>query len=179
MNYCFKHLKTVTAHRMLVLKFCFEAGLYEQGLLHDLSKFTPTEFSEGVKYWVGNESPNNEARRQLGYSLAWMHHKGRNKHHFEYWMDYGINCPTTIKGIDMPKKYIAELICDRVAASMIYNSDNYDDTYPLKYYLRSEPKLWFVSKKTKRDVRFLLKMVAVKGHTKTFRYIKNVYLKGK
>ena len=164
---------------MLVMKFCFEIGLYKQGLLHDLSKYTPEEFLEGCLYWRGTESPNNEARRQMGYSAAWLHHKGRNKHHFDYWIDYGINCKNKLKGIDMPRRYVAELICDRIAASMIYNAGHYDDTYPYQYYKKGEPQLWFVSENTKKHIDFLLKMNAVRGREKTFDYIKNVYLKGK
>ena len=163
---------------MLVMKFCFELGLYRQGLLHDLSKYSPEEFLEGCRYWMGNESPNNEARRQTGRSLAWMHHKGRNKHHFDYWTDYGIDCDTKIKGVDMPKEYIAELICDRIAASMVYNKEKYTDSSPYEYYIKGENQLWFVTENTKNDIRFLLRMLAKKGRPKTFRYIKNVYLKG-
>lgn len=160
------------------MEFCFKCGLYAQGLAHDLSKYSPVEFLEGCKYWSGSESPNNEARREQGCSYAWMHHKGRNKHHFDYWIDYGLNCPTKIKGVDMPRRYIAELVCDRVAASMIYNRGNYDDTFPYKYFKRGEDQLWFVSENTKRDIGFLLTMVAEKGHEKTFKFIKNKYLKG-
>lgn len=179
MNNAVNHFKTITEHKMLVMKFCFQCGLYVQGLAHDLSKYSPVEFFEGARYWSGNESPNNDARKAQGTSYAWLHHKGRNRHHFDYWIDYGINCPTKIKGVDMPKKYIAELICDRVAASMIYNRGKYDDSFPYMYYKRGEDQLWFVSEKTKKDIGFLLTMVAEKGHDKTFEYIKNIYLKGR
>ena len=36
----FKHFMTITKHRFLVLKYCFKAGLYRQGLAHDLSKYS-------------------------------------------------------------------------------------------------------------------------------------------
>ena len=163
---------------MLVMQFCFKCGLYVQGLTHDLSKYSPVEFLEGAKYWSGTESPNNNARRDHGCSYAWMHHKGRNRHHFDYWTDYGMDTPLKIKGVDMPRRYIAELICDRIAASMTYNKEKYNDSFPLEYYRRGEAKLWFVSDNTKRDIEFLLTMVAEKGREKTFKYIKNKYLKG-
>jgi len=163
---------------MLVMKFCFQCGLYAQGLTHDLSKYSPVEFLEGCRYWSGKESPNNAARKELGASYAWMHHKGRNRHHFDYWTDYSMDSPLKIKGIDMPRRYIAELICDRVAASMVYNKGNYDDTFAYKYYKRGEEKLWFVSENTKKDIDFLLSMVAKKGHEAAFKYIKYKYLKG-
>ena len=82
------HFKTITTHKLRVMKYCFRAGLYKQGLLHDLSKYTPVEFLPGVKYYQGNRSPNEMERLEKGYSSAWLHHKGRNRHHLEYWIDY-------------------------------------------------------------------------------------------
>ena len=83
-----KHYKTIRHHKMLVMKNCFRCGLYWQGLTHDLSKLAPVEFWAGAKYWQGTCSPNNAQRQAEGYSAAWLHHKGRNKHHLEYWIDY-------------------------------------------------------------------------------------------
>ena len=45
----FGHLKTVHKHRKYVRKYCFRCGLYKRGLLHDLSKYSPTEFLESIK----------------------------------------------------------------------------------------------------------------------------------
>lgn len=86
-----KHFITITRHRHKVMRLCFKVGLYKQGLLHDLSKYTPSEFIPGVKYFQGNRSPQAKERELFGYSAAWLHHKGRNKHHFEYWVDSGAN----------------------------------------------------------------------------------------
>ena len=77
----FKHFKTVMTHKMYVFLFCKEAGIPWQGIKHDLSKFSPTEFIESVKYYTGTDSPINNCKKVNGYSEAWMHHKGRNKHH--------------------------------------------------------------------------------------------------
>ena len=85
-----EHFKTITHHRHLVRQYCFRLGLYYQGLTHDLSKYSPSEFWRGVKYYQGYRSPNDAERRENGVSLAWLHHKGRNRHHFEYWIDYCI-----------------------------------------------------------------------------------------
>ena len=105
--YIWQHFKTITHHKLLVMRYCFRIGLYRQGLTHDLSKYSFTEFSRGCRYWQGNRSPNNAEREDTGVSLSWLHHKGRNKHHFEYWIDYGIGCDTIIKGVPMPRKYVA------------------------------------------------------------------------
>ena len=86
-----EHLRTINHHKLLVMKGCFKVGLYRQGLMHDLSKYTPSEFLVGCKYYQGNRSPNNAEREATGVSSAWLHHKGRNKHHYEYWIDYSLN----------------------------------------------------------------------------------------
>ena len=82
----FGHLRTINRHRHKVIAHCAKAGILWQGLRHDLSKYSPTEFIPGVKYFQGTRSPNEAERELNGYSLAWMHHKGRNRHHFEYWI---------------------------------------------------------------------------------------------
>lgn len=72
-----QHFKTITRHRLLVMVNCFRIGLIRQGLTHDLSKYSPTEFWTGAKYYQGIRSPNAAEREKKGYSAAWLHHKGR------------------------------------------------------------------------------------------------------
>lgn len=175
--HAFDHLKTISTHKALVARYCFRMGLIRQGLLHDLSKYSPTEFLEGARYWQGNRSPNNAEREDTGVSLAWLHHKGRNRHHFEYWIDYGINCDTIIRGVPIPRKYIAEMIADRISASRVYLGDKYTDRAPLEYFLYGRDRLWFVHEQVKEHLSFLLQMLADKGEDETIRYIREVYLK--
>lgn len=130
------HLKTINHHKRLVMKYCFRVGLYRQGLMHDMSKYSPTEFIVGAKYFQGSQSPNNMERKIRGYSSAWLHHKGRNKHHLEYWIDYDSQGgPMT--GMEMPVKYVVEMFCDRMAASKTYRKGLYRDSDPYDYYMRS------------------------------------------
>ena len=99
------HFKTITRHKILVAKGCFKLGLYYQGIMHDMSKYSPTEFLVGVKYYQGTASPNNAERMEKGISMSWLHHKGRNKHHFEYWIDYSIDKEHPgLVGMKIPKK---------------------------------------------------------------------------
>ena len=131
------HFKTITYHKYLVAQGCFRVGLYRQGLTHDLSKYSPTEFLAGVRYYQGTRSPNNAEREDRGYSTAWMHHKGRNRHHYEYWTDYKLQGPPgTIVPVPMPDRYIAEMIMDRIAACKVYQGKAYTDASPLAYYSR-------------------------------------------
>ena len=129
----FGHLRTVNKHRRMVRKLCFKCGLYWQGLTHDLSKYSPVEFWNGVKYYTGTASPHVGERKEKGYSDAWPHHHNHNKHHGEYWWDIdsnGKSCP-----MPMPDKYFKEMICDRVAASMIYLGKKYTNKSPYDYYM--------------------------------------------
>jgi len=133
----FGHLRTINRHRFCVAVHCFRCGIGFQGLRHDLSKYSPTEFIAGVKYYEGYRSPNELEREETGYWAAWMHHKGRNRHHFEYWTDYN---PVThvMSPVKMPVRYVAEMFCDRVAAGKIYNGKKYTDAEPIKYFLRAK-----------------------------------------
>ena len=174
------HLHTVNSHRRLVRKYCFKLGLYRQGMMHDLSKYSPSEFIPGVKYYQdGHRSPNNAQREDEGVSKAWLHHKGRNKHHFEYWIDYDVEGNSTIlAGMKMPVKYVAEMFCDRVAASRIYNKDKYKDSDPLDYYIKGLGH-YIMHPETDELLHNLLKMLADKGEEYTFAYIKANVLKKK
>ena len=171
------HFKTITRHKLLVMHYCFRAGMYKQGLLHDLSKYEPVEFLVGCKYYQGDRSPNNAEREDTGISKSWLHHKGRNKHHFEYWVDYAPGDEHIINGVPMPRKYIAEMVMDRISASRNYLGDKYDQHQPLDYYLKSKEKLWFIHPKTKRDLEGLLRILNDHGEEVLISYIKNVYLK--
>ena len=131
------HLSTITRHRHKVIAHCARAGILWQGLRHDLSKYSPTEFWQGVKFFDGTHSPTEDERRTLGYSLAWMHHKGRNRHHWEYWTDYSVEEKRYVP-VPMPRRYMAEMICDRIAASKIYNGPKYTDASPLEYLQRGK-----------------------------------------
>ena len=136
------HLRTITRHRRLVRHYCFRLGLYWQGLTHDLSKFSPTEFWRGCKYYQGYRSPNDQERFETGISRAWLHHKGRNLHHFEYWLGYRPQGDGTIHigGGKMPKKFVAEMFCDRIAACRVYQGEKYTDASPYEYYDRARQR---------------------------------------
>ena len=172
------HLHTVNAHRRLVRKYCFKLGIYRQGLMHDLSKYSPSEFIPGVKYYQdGHRSPNNAQREDEGVSKAWLHHKGRNKHHFEYWIDYDVDgSRTVLAGMKMPVKYVAEMFCDRIAASRIYNKEKYKDSDPLDYYIKGLGH-YIMHPETDALLHKLLQMLADKGEEYTFEYIKKYVLK--
>ena len=170
------HFRTITKHKLLVMHYCFRAGLYRQGLLHDLSKYSPTEFIPGCRYYQGNRSPNNAEREDIGVSTAWLHHKGRNLHHFEHWVDYSPESERLIMGAKMPRRYIVEMVMDRISASRMYLGEAYSDAEPLKYWLKSKDRCWFVHPGTARELEGLLRILSDHGEEKLFWFIRNVYL---
>ena len=167
-----QHFKTITKHKILVMDGCFRVGLYRQGHLHDLSKYSPSEFWIGARYYQGDRSPNAAERAEKGYSEAWMHHKGRNRHHYEYWTDMSM-ATRNYESLPMPRKYLVEMVMDRRAACMTYQGKNYRDDSALKYFERGMERDR-MHPKTREELRYILTMLAEKGEKETFSYLKRV-----
>ena len=171
-----QHFKTITRHRWLVRKGCFKIGLYWQGLTHDLSKYSPTEFSVGARYWTGVRSPNATEREETGVSTSWVHHKGRNRHHYEYWNDLSLDT-MTYESVPMPRKYLAEMVMDRIAACKVYQGNDYTPASPYEYFMRSIDRR-LMHPQTRQELEYILEMLRDRGEKETFRYIKHEMLRG-
>ena len=166
------HFLTITHHKLVVMEGCFKVGLYKQGLLHW------EEFKTGVKYYQGTRSPNAAEKEEKGYSSAWLHHKGRNKHHFEYWTDVSTaEDHWRIVGVKMPVNYLAEMVMDRIAASKIYQGRNYTDAAPYTYFSRNKEYI-VMHPETKACLDKILLMLKEKGERKTFAYIRKLLKDG-
>ncbi len=167
-----KHFHTVNKHRFKVFLLCCRVGIPIQGLFHDLSKYSKEEFWESVKYYQGDVSPIRNCKIQEGYSKAWLHHKGRNKHHYEYWYDYNLKEPTPM----IPFRYVLEMICDSFAAGMTYQGKKWTQEYQLSYWNRVKDEA-----RMKPEIKKLLttvyETVAKKGLKAGLnrKYIKNLY----
>ena len=172
MSHPIKHFITITKHRHLVMKLCFKMGLYKQGLLHDLSKYSYTEFSNSAKYYVGTYSPTISERKEKGYSDIWMHHKGRNKHHYEYWFDFS-NVEKKYVPIKIPIQYVKEMICDRIAASKVYLKDQYTKSSALEYLHRTYDR-HEMHPETSELLKSWLELVSEKGENEAIKIIKKV-----
>lgn len=160
----FKHLMTISKHKWYVMMFCFKCGIYKRGLLHDLSKFGPTEFLSSAKYYTGVISPIDSEKTHKGYSLAWQHHKGHNPHHWEYWIDNLGSYEN--KPCRMPKEYIIEMVCDMLGAGIVYSKKkpSYNEPYrsPLDYYKRMKAEM-ILEKRTQDIVELMLAIIADEG----------------
>lgn len=172
-----QHFKTITRHRWLVRQGCFRVGLYWQGLTHDLSKYSPTEFRVGAQYYQGTFSPNSAERMEKGYSESWMHHKGRNRHHWEYWTDLSLTSHH-YEPVPMPRKYLVEMVMDRRAACMVYQGENYTPGSALDYLHKGRERVR-MHPKTLKELDYILTMLRDDGEEQTFRYIKQNVLQGK
>lgn len=136
-----KHLSTICRHKKEVLKECWACGIGWQGLIHDLSKFGPTEFVSSARYFQGNRSPIEAEKEEIGYSKAWLHHKGHNKHHWEYWTDFADD--GTIIANKIPTKYVIEMMCDWIGAGKVYSKDKWTTNTPYDYYLKVRQGRYF------------------------------------
>lgn len=172
------HFLTISHHKLVVMKGCFQVGLYRQGLLHDLSKYSWEEFKTGVYYYQGTRSPNAAEKEEKGFSPAWLHHKGRNRHHFEYWTDVSTREDNwKIIGVKMPVNYLVEMVMDRIAASKIYQGKNYTDGSPYAYFSRNKEYLT-MHPETKAELDKILRMLKYKGEKRTFAYLRYLLKKG-
>lgn len=151
------HVRTVLIHKWYVGYYCFKAGLYKQGIFHDISKFSYTEFMESIKYANGKDSPINKCKKENGYSKAWFHHRGRNPHHYAMWID---NFDDGGEPVQMPFKYVLELICDFLGAGKVYMKNNFSYSNEYKWWLNKISKGIAMHYQTKTFVNRVLYIIA-------------------
>lgn len=153
MNKYLQHFLTICKHKYYVGQELIKVGLYWQAITHDLSKFSPTEFVSSAKYFCGTKSPIENEKDDLGYSLAWLHHKGVNKHHWQYWTDFKGH---SVQMSDIPTDYLIEMAADIVGASKAYLKGKYNPKEPLEYFLKHSVD-WFMTNDDKRVVEFYIR----------------------
>lgn len=169
----FGHLNTINKHKLIVSTLCIKCGLVKQGLLHDLSKYSYVEFSRGVKYFQGYRSPIDKEKEELGYALGWLHHKGRNKHHWDFWVDRKHN-EAVLEALPMPFNYVLESVCDKIGASKVYAKEKYHDYYAYEFFMNSKERLC-MNEKSARQIEELLKYLGDNGEEKALKYYKSLY----
>lgn len=170
-----KHLKTICKHKWIVFKECAACGIFWQGLIHDLSKFGFTEFISSARHFQGNRSPIEAEKESIGYSRAWLHHKGHNKHHWEYWADFASD--GSIIANEIPAKYVVEMVCDWIGAGKAYNSSNWTQHDPLTYYNKVRPGRHF-NPRTESIILAFLYTIDIQG-LDSFHCVARNFLKSK
>lgn len=172
-NAYFGHLKTILNHKKVVLKECAACGILWQGIIHDLSKFSIVEFASSARYFSGTRSPIEAEKEAIGYSTAWLHHKGHNKHHWEYWTDF--DSEGNIVAYDIPDRYVIEMVCDWIGAGKVYSKDKWTQHTPLEYYNKVRAGRHF-SQNTEKLLLKLLNIIDKSGLDSFHEYCRN-YLK--
>lgn len=148
-----KHLKTILKHKTVVLRECWACGIIWQGIVHDLSKFGRTEFASSARHFQGNKSPIDAEKEAIGYSSAWLHHKGRNKHHWEYWTDFDKD--GSVIAYKIPYRYVVEMVCDWIGAGKVYSKGAWKQSDPLNYYIKVREGRHFNPETEKLIILFL------------------------
>lgn len=160
MGVYYKHFKTICKHKWYVFKECAACGIFWQGVIHDLSKFSRVEFMSSAKHFQGNKSPIEAEKEAIGYSLAWLHHKGMNPHHWEYWTDFAPDGLLVANKI--PWKYVIEMVCDWIGAGKAYEKTKWTCHTPLAYYHKVRSGRHF-HKDTEALILILLSIIDEKG----------------
>ena len=165
------HFFTICTHKKLVRQMCFKCGMYSQGIKHDWSKFSWQEFWPSVKNYQGDKSPITFEKEIYGFSSCWLHHKGRNKHHWEYWID---RIDNKLEPIEMPFNYVLESAIDKIAASKVYKKENFTKEYPYEFFINSkEYKL--MNSENASQIRRLLDYYKENDEDNTMNYYKKLY----
>ena len=126
----FYYIKQILLHKKYVFQECKKCGIIWQGITHDLSKFSKEELIPSAKYYdYYNVERNDKIIKD--YSKAWMHHKGHNPHHWEYWIDYDEN--GNIVANKIPYNYVIEMVCDWIGAGKAYEK-RWNTDSPFNYY---------------------------------------------
>ena len=148
----FKYLKYLLTHKWFVMIECFKAGLWYQGLVHDNSKFLPSEFIPYMNHFFSGDNP--PIRDKTGYykptdtgdkefDFAWFLHQKRNKHHWQWWVLP--DAKGTVKVMEMFDRYLEEMICDWRGAGKAQKNL----TGVREWYLANKDKMQFNPETTK------------------------------
>lgn len=175
MNKFIGHLKTVCTHKKWVFYYCWKAGITWRGIKHDISKFSPTEFFESVKYYQGDRSPIDACKEANGVSKAWMHHKGRNSHHYEYWQDNFDNGGVSIQ---LPLYDAIELLCDYLGAGKAYQGKDFTYISELRWWNAKKSNPPAMHQQTINFISLALKDLVEKGdYALDLDNLKDIYFK--
>ena len=139
MKMYFEYFKSVVSHKKSVFKKCWRRGLKKEAIMHDMSKFLPSEFIPYAKWFNGPhgvkikdklDSMSEEIRidfefNQRKFLDAVDKHYKRNKHHWNHWAEGDLFYES------IPQNYLVELLCDWESVGELYGNTTQE------YYLRN------------------------------------------
>lgn len=121
-----KYLNYLLRHKWYVFLESIPEGIIWRGLLHDMSKFFPSQWFPYANYFYGKKGDDiTKGRDETGYykptdtgdkafDFAWLLHQKWNRHHWQWWIlpeDEG-----GVKILPMTEPYLKEMICDWIGA---------------------------------------------------------------
>jgi hypothetical protein len=114
-----RYLRSVIKHKWYTFIECCKLGIPWLGIIHDWSKFLPSEWMPYVNSFYGPWSRDDKPQWvQDAFDAAWLHHQNRNKHHWQYWML--VQDDDNDKVLPMPDRYRREMLADWRGASRAY-----------------------------------------------------------
>jgi len=122
-----KYFKAVMRHKWFVFLECCKLGIPLLGIIHDLSKFTLSEWRGYARYFYGKRTPSVE----FDFDRAWLHHQHRNKHHWQRWLLTldSVRSDGKFIAMIMPEKYQREMLADWRGAGRAYGNPDTKDWY--------------------------------------------------
>ena len=131
-----RYLKSQMRHKWFVFVECCRLGIPHLGIIHDLSKFLPSEWLGYARYFYGNYLPLAEIPGDWKYrvwskedvaaqfDVAWLHHQHRNKHHWQRWLLTLDSARSDGKliALPMPPRYRREMLADWRGAGRAYGN---------------------------------------------------------
>lgn len=120
------YLKYVFKHKWFVLREGLKIGVnLWQLIIHDWSKFLPSEWFPYADYFYGEWATEHEANRAMivagvylktkadvsaAFDVAWLKHQNRQPHHWQFWMLTMDDGGT--QNLPMPDRYRREMLAD-------------------------------------------------------------------
>jgi len=161
-----KYFKYLCHHKWYVFKECWRLGISWRGLIHDWSKFLPSEWFPYVEYFYGDFGINNKCPAKWvehpyekincsivsrNFDIAWLYHQKRNKHHWQYWVLLQDSEET--KYLEIPQKHLLEMAADWIGASKTIRGK---DAKAIEWYNKVKEQT-FLNEKTRIKFERLLK----------------------
>ena len=144
-----KYLDYLLRHKYYVMKECFSEGLYWRGLMHDMSKFLPSELFPYANHFTSDIKEDGDDYKSVDtgdkeFDFAWLSHQKKNKHHWQWWILLGDE--GGLIAMEMEEPYLIEMICDWQGAGKAQGKVSPKDD---KYL---ETRNWYANHKNKMQL---------------------------
>ena len=157
------YLRYIIRHKWFVFIECCKRGIIWRGLVHDWSKFLPSEWFAYCNHFYGKTPPKEKIDKtgyskpadtdDLAFDLSWLWHQHKNAHHWQHWISPQDDGGTKI--FDIPIQYRKEMLSDWIGAGKALGFNKPDDCK--NWYLKNKEKM-ILSPKTREWIENELKI---------------------